>query len=133
MRRTAPVEYHDILIPDFDFGAKRPVLDHGYLNVLHDPKVTLLRSSSLTVVGPRQVQTNDGEILQADAIILANGFKTQELLAPMAIRGRDGAELPKAWSQKDAFSSAYMGYVQITIHRQCQRPATALTRSRWMD
>ncbi|KAH6854758.1 hypothetical protein B0I37DRAFT_422569 [Chaetomium sp. MPI-CAGE-AT-0009] len=109
IRRTAPSEYHDILIPDFDFGSKRPVLDHGYLSCLHDPRVKLLRSPSLAVVGPREIQTEGGETFQADVIILANGFKTQELLTPMAIMGQDGAEIPKLWHQDGNFASAYMG------------------------
>ncbi|KAG7285860.1 hypothetical protein NEMBOFW57_008154 [Staphylotrichum longicolle] len=89
IRRTAPSEYHGILIPDFDFGAKRPVLDHGYLSTLHDPRVKLLRSPSLAVVGPREIQAEDGETFQADVIILANGFKTQEPLTPMTIMGQN--------------------------------------------
>ncbi|KAK3298714.1 uncharacterized protein B0H64DRAFT_439154 [Chaetomium fimeti] len=109
MRRTAPSEYHDILIPDFDFGAKRPVLDHGYLGTLHDPRVKLLRSPSLAVVGPRDIQTESGESFPADVIILANGFKTQDLLTPMTIIGQNGAELPKLWREEGNFASAYMG------------------------
>lgn len=116
MRRTAPSEYHNILIPDFDFGAKRPVLDHGYLGVLHDQRVKLLQSPSLTVVGPREIQAEDGETFPADVIILANGFKTQQLLTSMAITGRNGTELPEIWRQEGHFSSAYMGYV-LTILR----------------
>lgn len=111
MRRTAPLKYHDILIPDFDFGAKRPVLDHGYLNALHSPRMKLLRSGSLVAIGPREIQADGAQILQADAIILANGFKTQELLAPMVITGHDGEELPKLWQRDGNFASAYMGYV----------------------
>lgn len=109
MRRTAPSEYHDILIPDFEFGAKRPVLDHGYLSALHDPRVKLLRSPSLAVVGPREIQAENGETFEADVIILANGFKTQELLTPMTIMGQNGAELPNLWRQDGSFASAYMG------------------------
>ncbi|KAL2193553.1 hypothetical protein P885DRAFT_45032 [Corynascus similis CBS 632.67] len=109
IRRTAPSEYHDILIPDFDFGVKRPVLDHGYLSTLHDPRVKLLRSPSLEVIGPREIQAQDGETFQADVIILANGFKTQELLTPMTIVGQNGTELPKLWHQRGNFASAYMG------------------------
>jgi len=114
IRCTAPSEYHDILIPDFDFGAKRPVLDHGYLSALHDPRVKLLRSPSLAVVGPRELQVEDGETFQADVVILANGFKTQELLTPMTIMGQNEAELPKLWRQEGNFASAYMGYVHTT-------------------
>ncbi|KAK3177469.1 hypothetical protein K4F52_009760 [Lecanicillium sp. MT-2017a] len=108
MRQQSPSKYHDILIPDFDFGAKRPVLDHGYLSALHDDRLTLLRSASLTVTGASEVQTADGEKVHADIIIMANGFRTQELLTPMVIEGRMGVKLPDVWHQ-GGFASAYMG------------------------
>lgn len=111
MRRTAPSQYHDLLVPDFDFGAKRIVLDHGYLDILHDHRVKLLQSSSLAVVGPQELRAGDGTTFHADVIILASGFKTQELLFPMTIAGRGGAELPEIWRQEGNFASAYMGYV----------------------
>jgi cation diffusion facilitator CzcD-associated flavoprotein CzcO len=111
MQKTAPAEYHDILIPNFDFGAKRPVLDHGYLSVLHDPKIKLIRSHNLTVVGPRSVKSEKGEVFEADIIVLANGFETQQLLTPMKITGRNDIELPKVWQEGTNFASAYMGYV----------------------
>lgn len=113
MRRLWPSKYHDILIPKFDFGAKRPAMDHGYLNALHDPRVTLIRSSSLTVSGSRHVLCEDGRLLQADAIILANGFRTQELLSPMRITGEDDQELHQLWHQNGNFPSAYMGYAKL--------------------
>lgn len=115
MKQAAPSKYHDILIPEFDFGAKRPVLDHGYLNALHDSRITLLRSGSLAVTGPREVQTAGGEKVHADMIILANGFKTQQLLTPMCIKGRSGVELPDLWHQSGSFASAYMGLVSSSI------------------
>lgn len=112
MRRTAPSKYHDILIPDFAFGAKRPILDHGYLEVLHKPNVSIVESKALTIIGPHDVRTDSGETVRADIIVLANGFKTQELLTPMIIKGRHGAILPEIWQKPGRFASAYMGYVQ---------------------
>lgn len=109
MQHTAPLEYHDILIPEFDFGAKRPVLDHRYLTALHDPRVRLLRSSSITVTGPHEIQVHGAESFRADAIILANGFRTQDLLTPMILTGRNGEELPGIWHREGSFASAYMG------------------------
>ncbi|KAL3492494.1 hypothetical protein BJX62DRAFT_236093 [Aspergillus germanicus] len=75
MQQTAPSRYHDLLIPTFSFGAKRP---------------------------------NDEDI-PADIIILANGLKTQSLLAPMRIEGRDGAILADFWHGDRQWPAAYMG------------------------
>jgi cation diffusion facilitator CzcD-associated flavoprotein CzcO len=123
MQSTAPSEYHDIVIPDYELGGKRFVLDHGYLSSLHDPRVKLLRSPSLTVIEPRKVQTETGETFPADVIIFANGFKTQELLTPMTITGQDGATLPDLWHEEGNFPSAYMGSVISTQPPTLPRPS----------
>ncbi|KAJ0426196.1 hypothetical protein BJY00DRAFT_298280 [Aspergillus carlsbadensis] len=110
MQRTAPSKYHDLLIPTFPFGAKRPVLDHGYLAALHDPRVTLIRAENLRASGPFSLANNgDDENIPADIIILANGFKTQSLLTPMRIEGRNGAALSDLWHEDGKYPSAYMG------------------------
>ncbi|KAH7231680.1 uncharacterized protein BKA55DRAFT_524457, partial [Fusarium redolens] len=109
IRRSTPQKYHHMLIPTFDFGAKRPVLDHGYLQSLHDPRVKLISTPSLSVVAPRELQSNNGDIFPADVLILANGFETQQLLTPMKITGLRGAELPALWQQSEKYASAYMG------------------------
>lgn len=106
-RRTAPLAYHDILVPQFDFGAKRKILYHGHLGILHDPRVQLLQSSSLAMLGSQKLRTEDGAAFPADVVILANGFKIQELLFPMTIAGRDGAELPELGAGKEACASVH--------------------------
>ncbi|TRX93688.1 hypothetical protein FHL15_005364 [Xylaria flabelliformis] len=50
--------YYDLLIPRYDLGAKRPVMDHGYLEATNRPIFTLIK---------------------------CNG--TQDLLTPMEVRG----------------------------------------------
>jgi cation diffusion facilitator CzcD-associated flavoprotein CzcO len=112
-----------MLIPTFDFGAKRPVLDHGYLQSLHDPRVKLISTPSLSVVAPRELQSNNGDIFPADVLILANGFETQQLLTPMKITGLRGAELPALWQQSEKYASAYMGYVKHSKGPSLQRHA----------
>ncbi|KAK2591269.1 hypothetical protein QQS21_011050 [Conoideocrella luteorostrata] len=109
MRRLSPPGYHDMLLPDYDFGAKRPVMDHGYLSALHDSRLTLIRSCSLTILSPREVECDNGQLLEADAIIMANGFKTQGFLAPIRVTGEEGQELHQVWNQNGNFPSAYMG------------------------
>lgn len=87
IERTAPSRYRSTLVPSYAFGAKRAILDHGYLASLHDPKAKLVRSQSLTVVGANQIADENGVVYRADIIILANGFKTAQLLTPMTITG----------------------------------------------
>ncbi|KAL2812895.1 hypothetical protein BDW59DRAFT_178493 [Aspergillus cavernicola] len=89
MERIAPVEYHSLLIPTFPFGAKRPVLDHGYLEALKDSRVAVIRPEKVQVAGPHLLTTERGQHIPTDILILANGFKAQSLLTPMEIYGRN--------------------------------------------
>jgi cation diffusion facilitator CzcD-associated flavoprotein CzcO len=110
MQRTAPASYHSILIPTFPFGAKRPVMDHGYLESLHDERVTLVKSRSIEIISPKEARLENGQTFTVDVIVLANGFETQQLLTPMSIKGIDAAHLPGIWQQDGQAASAYMGY-----------------------
>lgn len=111
IEKTAPRRYHSILIPSYAFGAKRAILDHGYLTSLHDPRAELVRSQSLTVVGANQIADENGVVYPVDIIILANGFKTAQLLAPMTITGVGGLDLRDLWERGPDGARAYMGYV----------------------
>ena len=111
MRRSAPSKYHDVLIPDFDLGAKRPVLDHGYLLALHDPRVKLIKSRLISISSPSQVTTGEDGSYPIDVIVLGNGFRSQELLTPMEIVGIGDNELPKLWKSGVNYAAAHMGSV----------------------
>ena len=97
MRQTAPAKYHDLLIPDFEVGCKRRIFDTGYLASLHAPKVTLTDAKILSIV-PEGLQTTDG-IIKADIIILANGFKTNEFISPMVVKGVENETLTEHWAK----------------------------------
>ncbi|KAL2859913.1 uncharacterized protein BJX67DRAFT_386522 [Aspergillus lucknowensis] len=109
MQRTAPAKYHSLLVPAFAFGTKRPVLNHGYLEVLHDSRVDLRLSGSIRVSGPFSLATDDGQTIPAETLILANGFRTQNLVTPIKIQGRDGSLLSDVWYKDGGYPSAYMG------------------------
>lgn len=114
IERTAPSRYRSILVPSYVFGAKRAILDHGYLASLHNPKAKLVKSQSLTVVGANQIADENGVVYPADIIILANGFKTAQLLTPMTITGMNGLNLRDLWERGPHGARAYMGYVPLT-------------------
>jgi hypothetical protein len=42
MKSAAPERYHKMLMPNYDFGAKRPVMDHGYLESTRRENITLI-------------------------------------------------------------------------------------------
>ncbi|KAJ9311108.1 hypothetical protein DTO271D3_8597 [Paecilomyces variotii] len=110
LKRTAPEKYHDALIPKTEIGCKRKVLDTDYLACLHRENMELVYADPIEEVTETGVRTKSGREVYADAIILANGFKTQQVLHPLEIKGEDGVSLNEHWNN---FSSgtpqAYYG------------------------
>jgi cation diffusion facilitator CzcD-associated flavoprotein CzcO len=110
MKSVSAPRYHQILIPQYDFGAKRAVLDHGYLEVTNRENFTLIKCDGLHAVEDdgRTVVDSLGNRHDVDIVIMANGFKTQDLLTPMAVYGKDGKELRNLWRTTGG-AQAYMG------------------------
>ncbi|KNG85559.1 dimethylaniline monooxygenase [Aspergillus nomiae NRRL 13137] len=99
IRQTAPSKYHDLLIPDFDYGCKRRVFDTGYLNSLQNEKV-LLTDAKIHEIVPEGLMTDKG-LLPADVIVLATGFQTNKFVPYMDVIGRDSKSLTEHWLQYD--------------------------------
>lgn len=98
MRATAPERYHDLLVPDFEIGCKRRIFDPGYLVSLHATNVTLTDERVLEIV-PEGVRTAAG-VIEADVIVLANGFVTgSNFFAGVEIVGRGGETVGEHWAR----------------------------------
>lgn len=110
MKSVAAPRYHDILIPQYEFGAKRAILDHGYLQVTDRENFTLVKCDAIRSVESdgRTVVDSLGNRHSVDIIVMANGFKTQDLLTPMSIYGQEEKELRELWRTAGG-AEAYMG------------------------
>lgn len=95
MTKTAPEKYHDVLIPKFPLGCKRRIFDPGYLESLHNPNVHLI-SEPIVGIDEKGIQTKENRF-DVDAIVLSNGFKIQEFLSPITVRGASGRTLNEHW------------------------------------
>lgn len=93
VKRMAPKRYWDALIPKAEIGCKRKVLDTEYLKCLWRDNVDLIPDDSVQKITEDGVLTKSGREIKADAIVLAIGFATQQMLCPMEITGRDGLKL----------------------------------------
>jgi cation diffusion facilitator CzcD-associated flavoprotein CzcO len=83
------------LIPKTEIGCKRKVLDTEYLASLHKSNVELVSDDPVEEIVGRGVRTKSGRVVKADALVLAIGFATQQMLFPMEIIGRKGLSLNK--------------------------------------
>ena len=98
------------VLPDYPPMGRRTLQDNGsWLGALQRDNVTL-EAQGISEVTAEGVIANNGEVFPADIIIYATGFKTDQFLWPMEIRGRGGQLLSDAWSEEP---SAYLG---ITVN-----------------
>jgi cation diffusion facilitator CzcD-associated flavoprotein CzcO len=112
VKRMAPKKYWDALIPKAEIGCKRKVLDTEYLRCLWRDNVDLIPNDPVQKITEDGVLTKSGREIKADAIVLAIGFATQQMLCPMEIKGRDGLKLNDYWDEKtQGVAQAYFGTV----------------------
>lgn len=99
--------YAEACIPDFPVWGKRLIVDNGWYETLAREDVTLV-PRGITRVTATGVVTDDGAHHDLDILILATGFKSNELLSPIEIEGLEGQRLADLWG--DA-ANAYKGTV----------------------
>jgi 4-hydroxyacetophenone monooxygenase len=94
------------VVPDYPATGKRTLQDNGaWLSALTRDNVELVRTA-IDHIEPDAVVTVDGERYPADVLVYATGFRATQVLAPMAITGRDGVDLREMWGERPA---AYLG------------------------
>jgi len=122
----------ELLIPtDYGFGTHRVPLESGYLEVYLRDNVRAVdcRKTAIECIVPQGIQTTDGEIHEADVIILAVGFDAGSgALTRMDIRGRDGRSLKREWSQeiRTAMGMQIHGYPNLFSTASPLAPTAAL-------
>lgn len=107
VKRAAPSKYWDALIPKSEIGCKRKVLDTEYLKCLWRDNVELISDDPVEKIVEDGVVTKSGKQIKADAIVLAIGFATQQMLCPMEIVGRDGLKLNDYVSTATVISTSH--------------------------
>ncbi len=95
-RQVKDPELRKKLTPTFQFGCKRVLVSDDYWATFERGDVDLV-TDSIERVEARGVRTKDGTLHEADAIVLATGFKLGLATAPFPIMGRGGRTLDEAW------------------------------------
>ncbi|ORY77358.1 4-hydroxyacetophenone monooxygenase [Protomyces lactucae-debilis] len=116
IRDRCPQKYHDIVVPDFQIGCKRRVMDTGYLDCLHRDNMDVTRDG-LVQIKENSVVTKSGQEYPADVIILANGFKVGQFVVD--IRGINGESLQEHWKKYQGpeayFSTCLNGFPNMFL------------------
>jgi cation diffusion facilitator CzcD-associated flavoprotein CzcO len=93
------------LTPGYVMGCKRILLSDDYYPALARPGVELV-TTPIERLSETGVVTADGREREVDAVIYGTGFRTQDFVAPMRVRGLGGRELNEAWREG---AEAYLG------------------------
>jgi cation diffusion facilitator CzcD-associated flavoprotein CzcO len=82
--------------PDYTFGCKRVLFSSYWLPMLQRPNVELI-TEAVTGLTADGVMTEDGTHRRVDCIIWATGFRTNDFMLPMEVRGAGGVTLADYW------------------------------------
>ena len=97
------------LLPHYPPYLKRPTIGSGnFFDAIQRDNVELV-TDAITNFTESGIVDATGTLREFDVIIYTTGFKVQEYLSPMVIRGRDGLELNAFWQDRPG------GYLGITV------------------
>ncbi|KAH7114420.1 hypothetical protein B0J11DRAFT_540952 [Dendryphion nanum] len=120
MQRIVPEKYWEILTPDYGVGCKRRIFDKKWYKSLNDPKIELTTqplarvNETSVVIGPGRTyppsskEDFPGREVEADIIVLANGFDTTRWLHPLKVVGLGGKDLVEVMDERGG-PQAYQG------------------------
>lgn len=96
----------DVTLPTYPPYTKRPLIDNGWYRALTRANVHIVDSGAARITETGVVDGN-GHEHAADILVYATGFKIQQFLHPIDVRGRSGRSLREIWGPDDA--RAYLG------------------------
>ena len=96
---AAKPELEPLTKPGYPMGCKRVLITSEWYQALARPDVDLIAGEPQQITASGVVGT-DGVEREADVVIWGTGFASHDFVAPMEIRGRDGAELNEEWASE---------------------------------
>lgn len=93
------------LTPDYTMGCKRALFSSDYYPAVARDNVAI-ETVPVSRITPHGVRTADGTEHRLDVLIYGTGFRTQDFLAGIDVRGRGGSRLADHWSDG---ARAYLG------------------------
>ncbi len=86
------------LTPEYPVGCKRILISDDYLPAIQRDNVDLV-VEGIERFEESGIRTTDGKLREADAIVLATGFKPFNLLDSIEVKGPAGRTLRETWSR----------------------------------
>jgi cation diffusion facilitator CzcD-associated flavoprotein CzcO len=98
-KNVADPALRERLRPDYRAGCKRLVVSANFYEAIQKPNAVLV-TEAIDAVERAGIRTADGRLHELDVIVLATGFHVDAFVRPMAVLGRDGADLSQLWKDR---------------------------------
>lgn len=105
IKKMAPKEHVDKLIPSYAPGCRRIIVDSDYLACLSRPNVTLTWEGVDSLV-EEGIRLKSGETIPLDVVIFGTGYSRDPV--SLKLRGKGGATLAEYFDKKQG-PTAYLG------------------------
>ncbi|KAF9365223.1 hypothetical protein BGX34_010867 [Mortierella sp. NVP85] len=86
------------LTPKYDIGCRRIVVSSEYFPALTKKNVNVHTEAIAGVKGNTLI-LKDGSVQEVDALVLATGFKVQDMLPPNFLIGKNGVDVMEKWGK----------------------------------
>ncbi|KAF9200521.1 hypothetical protein BGZ49_009223 [Haplosporangium sp. Z 27] len=97
------------LTPKYEMGCRRVVVSSDYFPALVKKNVDVHCEAIASIKG-NTLFLKDGSSQEVDALVLATGFKVQEMVPPRFILGKNGVDLSEMWGKNP---STYYGLTSV--------------------
>ncbi|MBA2526679.1 MAG: NAD(P)/FAD-dependent oxidoreductase, partial [Pyrinomonadaceae bacterium] len=97
-------ELREQLRPNYRAACKRLVISPNFYEAIQHPNARLV-TEGIERVERDGVRTKDGVLHELDVLVLATGFRVDQFLRPIEVKGRDGVALDDVWDKRP---SAYL-------------------------
>ncbi|KAF9582021.1 hypothetical protein BGW38_000767 [Lunasporangiospora selenospora] len=84
------------LTPKYEMGCRRIVVSSEYFPALVKKNVNV-HTESISEVKGNTLILKDGSVQEVDCLVLATGFKVQDMIPPKFLIGKNGADLNEKW------------------------------------
>ncbi|KAF9178042.1 hypothetical protein BGZ51_004870 [Haplosporangium sp. Z 767] len=86
------------LTPKYEMGCRRVVVSSNYFPALAKKNVNV-HTETISAVKGNSLILKDGSVQEVDALVLATGFKVQEMIPPKFVIGKGGVDLMGTWGK----------------------------------
>jgi len=91
-------ELRERLRPDYRAGCKRLVVSPNFYEAISESNAHLV-TEKIVSIEPNGIMVADGTLYELDVIVLATGFRVNQFVRPIKVKGLNGLDLDDYWGE----------------------------------